>query len=306
MLIQASNKISGPVYSAKPYFSNKTQILSLAATDAFHEKSFGKDEAAFVMEVLQTEIDRIRTHKNAQKRKYLKSIRHLNHVHGVLPSSMFLKGLVRESPTAVAGGGFADIWIGRLDKQRVCIKVLRFFQQGSDRATLLKALSKEVLLWRQLNHPNILPFLGINTELFSPSFCIVSPWMSNGDIMSYARNRSLDLSTKLEHTIQIAEGLFYLHGLDPPVVHGDIKGANILISDDRHCCLADFGLSVLDTQSMNPAHTASVQGSLRWLAPEFINPTPMPVQGRLTSRDIYAFGCTVFEILTGQPPFLSP
>ncbi|KAE9388923.1 hypothetical protein BT96DRAFT_1071851 [Gymnopus androsaceus JB14] len=54
---------------------------------------------------------------------------------------------------------------------------------------------------------------------------------------------------------------------------------------------------------MNPAHTASVQGSLRWLAPEFINPTPMPIQGRLTSRDIYAFGCTMFEILTGQPPF---
>ncbi|KAE9396549.1 hypothetical protein BT96DRAFT_777902, partial [Gymnopus androsaceus JB14] len=107
--------------------------------------------------------------------------------HGVLPPSMFLKGLVRESSTAVAGGGFADIWTGRLNKQRVCIKVLRFFQQGSDREGLLKALSKEVLLWRQLNHPNILPFLGINTELFSPSFCIVSPWMSNGDIMSYAR-----------------------------------------------------------------------------------------------------------------------
>ncbi|KAE9388623.1 kinase-like protein [Gymnopus androsaceus JB14] len=164
-------------------------------------------------------------------------------------------------------------------------------------------MSKEVLLWRQLDHANVLPFLGINTELFSPSFCIVSPWMSNGDIVSYAKNSSLNLSTKLEHTIQIAEGLFYLHELDPPVVHGDIKGANILISDDRRCCLADFGLSVLDTQSMNPTHTASVQGSLRWLAPEFINPTPLPNAGRLTSRDIYAFGCTVFEILTGRPPF---
>lgn len=93
-----------------------------------------------------------------------------------------------------------------------------------------------------------------------------------------------------------------------------------MISDDRHCRLADFGLSVLDTQSMNPAVTATVQGSLRWLAPEFINPTPMPINENLMSRDIYAFGCTMFEvrflpisyfdrtkvesqILSGQPPF---
>lgn len=92
-----------------------------------------------------------------------------------------------------------DVWTGRLNKQRVCIKVLRFFQQGSDREELLKALSKEVLLWRQLNHPNILPFLGVNTELFAPSFCIVSPWMSNGDIMTHAQNSSLDLGAKLQH-----------------------------------------------------------------------------------------------------------
>lgn len=77
---------------------------------------------------------------------------------------------------------------------------------------------------------------------------------------------------------------------------------------------------MLDTQSIDPTVTATVQGSLRWLAPEFINPTPMPINGKLTSRDIYAFGCTMFEvrfpsmkyfdtmkaefqILTGQPPF---
>ncbi|KAJ3781524.1 kinase-like domain-containing protein [Lentinula aff. detonsa] len=166
-------------------------------------------------------------------------------------------------------------------------------------------LSKEVLLWRQLKHPNILPFLGINTELFSPSYCIISPWMSNGDIMSYARQLSLGIDTKLRYTMQIVEAIAYLHGLDPPVVHGDIKGANIMISDDHSCCLADFGLSILDTPSINPTQTTTVQGSLRWLAPEFINPTSSspPRQGTLTSRDIYAFGCTVCELLTGKPPF---
>ncbi|KAJ3965549.1 hypothetical protein EV361DRAFT_810511, partial [Lentinula raphanica] len=58
-------------------------------------------------------------------------------------------------------------------------------------------LSKEVLLWRQLKHPNILPFFGINTELFTPSYCIISPWMSNGDMMSYSRRLKLDIHTKM-------------------------------------------------------------------------------------------------------------
>ncbi|KAF9060037.1 kinase-like domain-containing protein [Rhodocollybia butyracea] len=262
------------------------------------------------MELLQTELDRTRVTndprlKNIWK-KCLKLMRHLNRQYGVFPPSMILEGLVRESTSPVKGGGFADVWIGRLDKRRVCMKVLRYFQEGSERETLLKALSKEVLLWRQLKHPNILPFLGVNTEIFAPSFCIISPWLFNGDIISYAQKNPLDLDTKLKHTAQIAEGLVYLHGLDPPVAHGDIKGANILISDDcSSCCLADFGLSVLDTQSMNLTQTASTQGSLRWLAPEFINPPSYPVTGAgmLVPRDIYAFGCTVFEILTGKLPF---
>ncbi|KAF9065110.1 kinase-like domain-containing protein [Rhodocollybia butyracea] len=274
------------------------------------------------------ELDRAHNTNNYQFRKKwkrcLKLMRRLNRQYGVLPPSMILDGLVCESKRAVKGGGFAvrilllerysgyschfwqDVWIGRWDNRRVCMKVLRYFQEGSERETLLKALSKEVLLWRQLNHPKILPFLGVNTEIFSPSFCIISPWMFNGDIISYAQKNPLNLDTKLKHTAQIAEGLVYLHGLDPPVAHGDIKGANILIPDDcRSCCLADFGLSVLDTQSMNPTQTASTQGSLRWLAPEFINPPSYTVAGAgmLIPRDIYAFGCTVVEILTGKPPF---
>ncbi|KIK65954.1 hypothetical protein GYMLUDRAFT_38419 [Collybiopsis luxurians FD-317 M1] len=263
-----------------------------------------KDEAARMMELLQSELDRVRAEKDVQHRATcLKLMRQLNRLHGVLPPSMFLKDLVCEGKTPVTGEGFADIWTGRWNERRVCIKVLRFFQQGSNREELKKALGKEVLLWRQLNHPNILPFLGINTQLFDPTFCMVSPWMSNGDIVSYSQKSSLNLTTKVKHMIQIAEGLVYLHALDPPVVHGDLKGANILISDDRQCCLADFGLSVLDTQSMNLTQTSTVQGSLRWLAPEFISPLPESSQTSLTPRDIYAFGCTVFELLTEKPPF---
>ncbi|KIK65938.1 hypothetical protein GYMLUDRAFT_952767 [Collybiopsis luxurians FD-317 M1] len=284
-----------------------SQIVTLLAAHYDPNKApavSDKDEAFWMMELLQTELDRVRAERNVQHRAIcLKLMRQLNRLHGVLPPSMFLKDLVCEGKNPVTGGGFADIWVGRWNERRVCVKVLRFFQQGSNREELQKALGKEVLLWRQLNHPNILPFLGINTQLFNPTFCIVSPWMSNGDIVSYSQKLSLDFNTKWKHIIQIAEGLVYLHGLDPPVVHGDLKGANILISDDHQCCLADFGLSILDTQSMNLTHTSTVQGSLRWLAPEFISPVPQSPLTSMTPRDIYAFGCTVFELLTEKPPF---
>jgi len=51
----------------------------------------------------------------------------------------------------------------------------------------LQDFCSEVLVWRQLRHPNILPFIGANLELFEPRFCFISPWMNNGDIMSYLK-----------------------------------------------------------------------------------------------------------------------
>ncbi|KAF9072306.1 kinase-like domain-containing protein [Rhodocollybia butyracea] len=260
-----------PTLSAR----TSSQILSFIAADDHDDSdedfndlvtTLNREESSEAMELLQMELDRARATNHSQFGKRSKRF---------LPPSMVLDGLVCESKRAVKGGGFADVYVGRWNNRRVCMKVLRYFQEGSERETLLKALSKEVLLWRQLNHPNILPFLG---------------------------KHPLDLDMKLKHAAQVAEGLVYLHGLDPPVAHGDIKGANILVSDDRRsCCLADFGLSVLDTQSMNPTKTASTQGSLRWLAPEFINPPSYTVAGAgmLLPRDIYAFGC-----LGGERPSL--
>ncbi|KAK0485349.1 kinase-like domain-containing protein, partial [Armillaria luteobubalina] len=151
--------------------------------------------------------------------------------------------------------------------------------------------------WRQLHHPNVLPFLGVNKTLFAPRYCLISPWMDNGNIMSYLQvhpdhNRHTSL-------VQVAEGMRYLHNLNPPIVHADIRGANILVMDDLHCCLADFGLSLFaESQTLN----CSSKGSIRWLAPEYMNPDLFD-GSYFTARDIYAYGCTIVEIFTGKSPF---
>ncbi|KAK0222967.1 kinase-like domain-containing protein, partial [Armillaria nabsnona] len=150
---------------------------------------------------------------------------------------------------------------------------------------------------RNLKHPNVLPFLGVSTELFAPSFCLISPWMENGNIMSF-------LATNPGHdrlVSEVASGMAYLHSLNPPIVHADIRGENILVTDDYRCCLADFGLA-LTVETLAPGSSALMNGSLRWLAPEALD-IQLFDHEYVAARDVYAFGCTVIEIYSGKPPF---
>ncbi|KAF9071877.1 kinase-like domain-containing protein [Rhodocollybia butyracea] len=223
----------------------------------------------------------------------------------LLPPSLIIHDVEKEGTSAVAGGGFADIWRGKVKGRPVCLKVLRLFLEQDERArmNIRDQFCREALVWRQLRHPNILPLLGINSDLFSPSFCLISSWMKNKDIITYLRANPVDdVSSVLS---DIAAGIYYLHSQDPPIVHGDIRGANILVTDDLRCCLADFGLSVISTESQAwtiATSSSFFKGAIHWLAPEYISPDTSP-KAPHTSRDIYAFGCTIVEILTRRVPF---
>ncbi|PBK85265.1 kinase-like protein, partial [Armillaria gallica] len=158
---------------------------------------------------------------------------------------------------------------------------------------------KEVVVWRQLRHPHILPLLGVNEDLFAPRFCLISPWMRHGNIIEYLQDNPRAAHERLE---LIADAIQWLHGFQPPVVHADIKGANILISNDMHCSLADFGLAFV-IETFNPRSSSSLRrGTVHWLAPEYLVAS-LRTEAYITSRDMYAFGCTIVEIYTGKPPF---
>jgi len=108
---------------------------------------------------------------------------------------------------------------------------------------------------------------------------------------------------------QVADAMCYLHEVDPPVIHADIRGANILVGDDLRCYLADFGLaSISDSFSSTTAMSVHTRGSTRWMAPEVLMSTidhdnHEHASAERCPRDVYAFGCTILEIYTGEPPF---
>ncbi|KAJ8081431.1 hypothetical protein PM082_007273 [Marasmius tenuissimus] len=231
-----------------------------------------------------------------------------------LPQSLFLHDIKRDGIYPLTGGGSADIYRGTVGGKPVCLKVLRVHttQSGRRRKQLKANFCKEALLWAQLRHANLLPLLGVNTRLFPSGFCLVSPWMEHGDITAFLKENPGHDKTRALY--EIVSGLQYLHSLSPPVVHGDIKGANILVDECHRCLLADFGLADSLT-TMLTISSGDPKGSLRWMAPEmfrFSPTTEVDVEGHSrqngvtrhkSPRDIYAFACTVLEIMTGEPPF---
>ncbi|KAJ7587241.1 kinase-like domain-containing protein, partial [Mycena floridula] len=230
-------------------------------------------------------------------------LRRLAFQKGILPPSFFLHDVTRDGLHPVSGGGFADVYKGKLNGEVVCLKALRFFIDRPEMVQqLLNDCCREALVWKQLNHPNVLPFLGVNVELFTPSFCLVSPWMSHGNLMQFLdRNPDFDRRSAIT---DIAAAMQYLHEYSPSIVHADIRGANVLVQDNRRCCLADFGLSSMAASlSLRASSTGDSKGSIRWLAPEFFLSSGDRTHLKSTSRDIYAFACTILEVYTGRHPF---
>ncbi|KZT28714.1 kinase-like protein [Neolentinus lepideus HHB14362 ss-1] len=226
-----------------------------------------------------------------------------------IPSKCYLTNIqVDRSSYPIGGGGFADVFQGRLGCEMVALKRLRVFANNMtvDQDRQMKRLCREALLWQQIRHPNILPFLSVDRESFPPQMCVVSPWMPNGDILGYLKRYEPAPTVGLINRLlyQIAQGATYLHHSN--IVHGDLRGGNILIDTDHHVQIADFGLSVFAEATQGSVTCSNRDGSLAWMAPELFYPTKFGHQAfhRTPATDIYAFACFCIEVYTGRRPFV--
>ncbi|KAF9005070.1 kinase-like domain-containing protein [Cyathus striatus] len=227
--------------------------------------------------------------------------KHLCYRSSLYPRSFILKDIRWEERTLYAGG-FGDILKGWFKDQEVCLKVVKVYA-NYDNDRLIRAFSKEAILWSHISHPNTLPFYGIfKHPYFESRICLVSPWMANGNINEYLRAHPEVNRHPL--ICDIAEGVKYLH--QNGIIHGDLKGFNILINVYGRACIGDFGLSTivnglgLSGQWTSVATSIVTGGTLRWQAPELLN-VDFPHVTKMS--DIYAFACVCYEILTGKIPF---
>ncbi|KII83772.1 hypothetical protein PLICRDRAFT_95753 [Plicaturopsis crispa FD-325 SS-3] len=186
----------------------------------------------------------------------------------------------------VGMGFFSDVYRGTWRGHTVALKQLA-------PTTPRKLFVHEISIWKQLQHPNVLELFGASSASSDPPWFFVSPYCKNGSLVTYLKSvPSLDDVDVLRAMHEIAKGMAYLHGHG--VLHGDLKAANVLVDDNYHCLVSDFGQSEMKSEVYRVSGTPPPRGTLRWQAPEVL-------QGlnRLTTEvDVYAFAITCAEILT--------
>ncbi|KAJ7797931.1 kinase-like domain-containing protein [Mycena olivaceomarginata] len=219
----------------------------------------------------------------------------LSRASGLHPQCLPLLGLQKVGQQ-LAGGGFGDIWKGLVRGQSVCVKIMRIFDNSTVEA-VLKEFGREALICRQLCHPNVLPFFGV--YYFDNRLCLVSPWMEDGHIMKFLAVKKPTTTKCLSLILDIALGLQYLH--KQKIVHGDLKGANILVTPSHRACIADFGVSsIVKAITVRFTHTTAKKGggTANYLSPELYRGDHSHF-----GSDVYAFSCVCYEIMTGNVPF---
>ncbi|KAL0572720.1 hypothetical protein V5O48_009245 [Marasmius crinis-equi] len=220
----------------------------------------------------------------------------------LLPNLHLVSGEITDiDERAIVGTSAMDILRGRyLHSQVVAIKVVRAVE-GDERTR--RRFDREVGIWQKIHDLDkgkyILPFYGWSLAEDKRPY-MVSPWQENGTALAYVKNNDAQVDYR-EMILNITRGIHVLHCLmDPPVLHGDIRAANILIDTEGNPLIADFGLSKLVEDVTNTPFTEStgVGNIYRWLAPEVYSGNV------LLSSDVYSFAMTILELLTHSAPFV--
>lgn len=179
-------------------------------------------KATAVLNVVQNWLDT--QSNNALRRIGIRLLVKLATASQKWPTSLLIAGIrTNELRDPIKMGGFADVFLGHHKGKRVAIKRLRITSE-SDRTLLYSKLCKEALVWRQLQHPNIVPFRGVDQRTFQRThhICIVSEWMDKGSLRDLLKE---DTDVIQQHRNKwlhdICSGLDYLHSLK--VVHGDLN-----------------------------------------------------------------------------------
>eukprot|EP01125_Pyxidicula_operculata_P013029 TRINITY_DN429_c0_g1_i1.p1 TRINITY_DN429_c0_g1~~TRINITY_DN429_c0_g1_i1.p1 ORF type:complete len:680 (-),score=140.47 TRINITY_DN429_c0_g1_i1:111-2150(-) len=203
----------------------------------------------------------------------------------------------------LGAGAFGVVHRGYCRGKEVAVKTLKNVQIDPK---VVDEFKRECIVMRSLPHPNILLFLG--ACLVPGNFKLVTELATNGSLDKLISNKQVKVSffRKLAMAREIAEGLNWLHRRDPPLLHLDLKPANILLTESWTIKIADFGMSRFkqketvsddDTEEVKPKR--AVGGTPLYMPPEMFSADPVPSE----KCDVYAYGILLWEFFSEKTPY---
>ncbi len=160
-------------------------------------------------------------------------------------------------------------------------------------AAQLRRFETEARAAAALNHPNITQVHAIE-ESDGDAF-IVMEYVQGRELRGLVESKELSLERAIALALQIAAGLKAAH--DRGIVHRDIKSANIMVTDDGHVKIMDFGLAKV-VGNTRVTQSGMVVGTVDYMSPEQVRGEEVDQRA-----DIWSFGVVLYEMLTGERPF---
>ncbi|CAL9073027.1 unnamed protein product [Musa textilis] len=191
-------------------------------------------------------------------------------------------------------GGFGTVYKGKLRDGRT-VAVKRLYERNYKR---VEQFMNEVEILSLLHHQNLVSLYGCTSHR-SHELLLVYEFVPNGTVADHlhgsrASERILTWPMRLNIAIETADALAYLHAVDPPIIHRDVKTNNILLDSSFHVKVADFGLSRLFPVNATHVSTAP-QGTPGYVDPEYHQCF------QLTDKsDVYSFGVVLVELISSK------
>ncbi|XP_077217307.1 putative LRR receptor-like serine/threonine-protein kinase At1g05700 isoform X2 [Tasmannia lanceolata] len=193
-------------------------------------------------------------------------------------------------------GAFGTVYHGQMeDGTEVAIKMLSQIRHGS------VEFQTEAQLLMRVYHKNLVSFIGYCAE--GDNKALILEYMLEGNLAKHLSDKNarvLNWGQRLQIALDVAQGLEYLHfGCKPPIIHRDVKAANILLNERLEAKIADFGLSKAFLDEELTHISTAVKGTHGYLDPEYFNSSKLNEKS-----DVYSFGVVLFELITGQPAII--
>lgn len=175
------------------------------------------------------------------------------------------------------------------------VEVPKFGSQDEATISVVEALRSEVSTLKNLDHLNIVQYLGFENK--NSIYSLFLEYVAGGSVGSLIRLYGrFDESLIRFLTVQVLRGLSYLHSRG--ILHRDMKADNLLLDLDGVCKISDFGIS----RKSNDIYCNSdmtMRGTVFWMAPEMVDTK----QGYSAKVDIWSLGCVVLEMFAGKRPW---